>query len=286
MKPFNNIAIGIGISPSIKANIIEALRLCSLLGDKLFLIHVEDSQSQSRAAVEQVLEELQTEEVFTNAPYQVVYEQGDVSASIIKVCEDYKVDLLLAGALPREGLLRYYMGSVARQLVRKCSFSILLLTKPEEYPKRYSKIVVTGNQHPKTSDTIQKTLEIADALSARKLSIVDEVLPDKNTKRAADDQELERCNRWRDIIEKREAHRLHLTLSKIGLPQLELETKVVFGKPGYSIGHFTQSSKADLLVLNSPDTKLGFMDRVFTHDLEYILSELPSDLLIIHSHAE
>jgi nucleotide-binding universal stress UspA family protein len=278
-------AIGIGLSPSIEANITEAARLCALLGEKLFLIHVEALNSQSRSAVEDIVAKLANTKVLANINYEICFEQGDISESIIKVCEAQKVDLLLAGALPREGLLRYYMGSVARQLVRKSSFSILLLTNPRQFPKAYSKIVVTGNKHPKTPDTIEKTIQVAEALGARKLSIVDEVIPDKNTKRAADNKELERCNRWRDIIEQREAHRLNLTLAQLEQPNLEIKTKVVFGKPGYSIGHFTQSSRAELLVLNSPDTKLGFMDRVFTHDLEYILSELPSDLLIIHSHS-
>jgi len=279
-------AIGIGLSPSIKANITEAARLCSLLGEKLFLIHVEAPNSHSRQAVGELVAALAKTQVLAAIDYEISYEQGDISESIIKVCEDKKVDLLLAGALPREGLLRYYMGSVARQLVRKSSFSILLLTNPKQFPKAYSKIVVTGSKHPKTADTIKKTIAVAEALGSRRLRIVDEVIPDKNTKRAADNEELERCNRWRDIIEQREAHRLSLTLAPLKKANLEVKTKVIFGKPGYSIGHFTQTNRAELLVLNSPDTKLGFMDRVFTHDLEYILSELPSDLLIIHSQAK
>jgi nucleotide-binding universal stress UspA family protein len=279
-------AIGIGLSPSIKANITEAARLCQMLGDKLILIHVEKPNGATKRAVADIVGELADSSVLSNIKHELFYEQGDVSEQIIRVCEERNVELLLAGALPREGLLRYYMGSVARQLVRKSSFSILLLTNPKLFPKSYSKIVVTGNKHPKTPDTINKTIKIAEALNTRRLIIVDEVIPDKNTKRAADNAELERCNRWREIIEKREAHRLSLTLAKMEDSNLDIETKVVFGKPGYSIGHYTQSSRAELLVLNSPDTKLGFMDRVFTHDMEYILSELPSDLLIIHSHAK
>ena len=279
-------AIGIGLSPSLEANITEAARLCSILGEKLFLIHVESPNVHSRKTLEQVLSKLAKNSILSKVDYEISYETGDISESIIRVCQEKKVDLLLAGALPREGLLRYYMGSVARQLVPKSSFSILLLTNPRLFPKAYSKIVVTGNKHPKTSDTIKKTIEFAETIGSRKLTIIDEVVPDKKTKRAADNEELERCNRWRDIIEQREAHRLNLTLAELEEVNLEVETKVIFGKPGYSIGHYTQTSRAELLVLNSPDTKLGFMDRVFTHDLEYILSELPSDLLIIHSHAQ
>jgi hypothetical protein len=39
-------------------------------------------------------------------------------------------------------------------------------------------------------------------------------------------------------------------------------------------------SLADLLVMNAP-SKLTLWDRLFPHDLEYILSDLPTDVLIV-----
>ena len=37
------------------------------------------------------------------------------------------------------------------------------------------------------------------------------------------------------------------------------------------------------MVVNSPDTRLGFLDRIFKHDLEYMLADLPTDVLIVHN---
>ena len=62
----------------------------------------------------------------------------------------------------------------------------------------------------------------------------------------------------------------------------KISMKCVFGKEGYSIGHFAEIWGADLLVMNSPDKKLGFLDRFFPHDLEYVLSDMPCDLMIVH----
>jgi len=273
--------MGIGLSPSLIANVKEAARLCELLGDQITFVHVSDGKSDLRLAIEKQVEEIGE----LGVEHQFLWKEGDVASVILEVCEEQKADLLLAGALPREGLLRYYMGSIARQLVRKSNCSILLLTQPLLYPKAYRHIVVNGAPHPKTDYTIHKTLEVSEALAASMLHIVEEIPPNKKTRRAADDDEAARCSRWRHLIEEREQHRINLSLRDTDIPNLAIETKIIFGKPGYSIGHFTQTSGAELLVLNSPDTKLGFIDRVFTHDLEYILSELPSDLLIVHSSA-
>lgn len=273
--------MGIGLSPSLIANVKEAARLCELLGDEISFVHVSDGKSDLRKAIEKQVAEIGT----LSVPHQFLWKEGDVATVILEVCKEQNADLLLAGALPREGLLRYYMGSIARQLVRKSNCSILLLTQPLRFPKSYRHIVVNGADHPKTASTINKTLEVSEALNTNILNIVEEIAPSKNTSRAADDEEAARCNRWRHIIEEREQHRIKLSLKNKKVSNLSIETKIIFGKPGYSIGHYTQSSGAELLVLNSPDTKLGFMDRVFTHDLEYILSELPSDLLIVHSSA-
>ena len=59
-----------------------------------------------------------------------------------------------------------------------------------------------------------------------------------------------------------------------------MRTQSIFGKRGYSIGHFAQVARADLLIMNGPK-KSGFKDRLFPHDLEHILTELPTDVLII-----
>ena len=59
-------------------------------------------------------------------------------------------------------------------------------------------------------------------------------------------------------------------------------TQSIFGKRGYSIGHYAKVVRADLLVMNA-EKNLGFFDRLFTHDIEHILAELPTDVLIINN---
>jgi hypothetical protein len=246
----------------------------------LFLVHVGNESDTEKARLNQLVESLDHE----GLEVEVVWEEGDVVEAVLRTCEKHEVDLLIAGAQPKEGLLRYYMGSVARRLVRKTNCSILLMTHPNKLQSRCGKIVVNGIDHPKTSKTIHMAMEVANSLKSNELIVVEEVVPDKEMDNVEDDAHLQKAVEKKNKLVEKELHRLDAIIKKADKTNdLRVNAKVIFGKRGYTIGHFTQSSCADLLVMNSPDTKLGFLDRVFTHDLEYVLSELPSDLLIVHS---
>ena len=62
-----------------------------------------------------------------------------------------------------------------------------------------------------------------------------------------------------------------------------VSSRVIKGKAGHAIAEFARKSEADLLIVNSPDHHLSLMDRIFVHDLEYLLGNLPCNLLIVHS---
>lgn len=281
-KPFSNIATAIAFSPNMEANVHEGLRITKMLGNKLFLIHV-GSKSESEKEKDSLIKLVGSLEL-ERVEVEIVWQEGDVIDAILSACKTKNINLLIAGAQPREGILRYYMGSVARRLVRKTSCSILLMTHPNKMQSRCGKIVVNGIQHPKTRQTIQTAFDVANCINANELLVVEEVEPDKEMENVEDDAHLQKSNEKKNALIGKELKRLDEIIA--GFPKMDalsVSNKVIFGKRGYTIGHFTQSTGADLLVMNSPDTKLGFLDRVFTHDLEYVLSELPSDLLIVHS---
>ncbi len=279
-KVFKTIATAVTFSPNMEANIAESLRVRDMLGEKLLLIHVGDKENESE---EEIIAAMQRCGCSTD-DVELVWETGDPVTAILKVARERDVDLIVAGAQPREGLLRYYMGSVARRLVRKSNCSILLLTNPSQMNRHCGSIVVNGLNHPKTSATIQTALAVAERVKANKLVIVEEVEPSRIGTKVEDSESLQKASEAQERIELEEKRRIDKILGEAAIKtDIPIVQKCIFGKKGYSIGHFAETTCADLLVMNSPDTKLGFLDRVFTHDLEYILSELPSDLLIVHS---
>jgi len=192
--------------------------------------------------------------------------------------------LLIAGALQKENLVQYYKGSIARKLCRNANCSLLLLTHPEIESHHCNKIVVNGLDHPKTADTIRTSFYIANAFKSEQLTIVEEVNPSKISSRGDDDLSVVKASRERAHIARDEKNRLKEVINP--LPKhsnLKVKEACIFGKRGYTIGHYAEKNEVDLLVVNSPDTKLGIFDRVFTHDIEYILSDMPTNLLIVHT---
>lgn len=264
-----------------EANICESIRIRNMIGEKLLIIHVGTRDAESEDQLLAIIKRCGGDSGET----EIIWETGDPAAAILKVADEREVDLIVAGAQPREGLLRYYMGSIARRLVRKSHCSILLMTHPERVKRTCQRVVVNGLDHPKTPTTIQTAIEVAHHFEAGELTIVEEVDPSRIGTKIEDDKSLQRASETQKELEEQEKKRIAQILKGIeDTGEVRITQRCIFGKKGYTIGHFAETTGADLLVMNSPDTRLGFLDRVFTHDLEYILSELPSDLLIVHSH--
>ena len=144
-------------------------------------------------------------------------------------------------------------------------------------------IVVNGLKDPKTEQTIKTAFYVAKKLNSEKITIVEEIKQDQISVKVDDDKSLRRANIIRERIKLRENSRINEIISHI--PEKYTKNKTIklqpiFGKKGYSIGHYAQISRADLLVMNAP-SKMTFWDRLFPHDIEHILTELPTDVLIL-----
>jgi nucleotide-binding universal stress UspA family protein len=277
---FNIVATAVAFSPSAKANLFESSRIAKMLNASMILIHV----GYKTPTTEQKLNELISEVGIPNEMYTISWRSGDPTDAILNACTEENVDLLIAGALQKENLAQYYKGSIARKLSRKASCSLLLLTHPEIESRQCNNVMVNGLKHPKTADTIKMAVFMANLFKSNQLTVVEEVEPKKIKNRADDDISVVKASREKASIERIEKKRLQDILQDVPMDvNLKIKDKIIFGKPGYTIGHFAEKNSVDLLVLNSPDTKLGIFDRVFTHNLEYILSDLPTDLLIVHT---
>ncbi len=277
---FKTVATAVAFSPGAKANLFESVRIANMLNAQMVFIHV----GYKTPTTEQKLSEILSEVDIAPKNYQVVWKSGDPTQAILEACKEANVDLLIAGVMQNENLVQYFKGSISRRLCRKANCSLLLLTHPDIVSKSCDNIVVNGLEHPKTTDTIKTAIYIANAFNSHQLTVVEEVDPKKIKSRGNDDISVVKARRQKAHIERHEKHRLSQILKDVPKNEdLSIRDKCIFGKPGYTIGHYAEKNHVDLLILNSPDTKLGILDRVFTHNLEYILSDIPTDILIIHT---
>ncbi len=216
---------------------------------------------------------------------EIIWEEGNPVDVLYSVSKREKIDILILGAMQNEAMLRYYIGSVARKISRKPPCTILLVTHPSKNETGLSSVVVNGINHPKTGNSIETALSFANQFDVSDIVIVEEV-PKKQVKtKIDDDKSLIKAAEEKERVRSQEELRIQNIIEKIeNKGRAHIQTKCVFGKLGYSIGHFAEVKKTDLLIMNSPDKKLGFFDRFFPHDLEYILSDMPCDLMIVENN--
>lgn len=279
IKSFKHIGIGVAYSPNLKANLFEAARLSVFFGAKLFLIHVGDPSDEKTNMLSIILKSFKKDKL----DYEVVFKTGDPVDVILSISEEKKIDLLVLGAVRRERILKYYVGSIARKITRQAKCSILLLIKPSVDRVPCQHIVVNGLKDPKTEQTITSAFYVAKQLESEKITIVEEIGQDQIAIKVDDDKSLRRANIEKERIKLRENSRVNEIISHIPEEYTKNKTiklQPIFGKRGYSIGHYAKISRADLLIMNAP-SKMTFWDRLFPHDIEHILTELPTDVLIL-----
>lgn len=213
-------------------------------------------------------------------PLKTVWQGGEPVRVILKTIVEENIDLLILGALQKENLLKYYVGSIARKLTRKASCSILLLIKPSIERKTLKHMVVNGLKSKKTEETIKISILFAKRLLCKKMTIVEEISQSELQVKVDDDKSLRKSTIVKERLKNREDQRVKNILKDIDCEGISIKTQSIFGTRGYSIGHYAKIKRADLLVMNAP-MNIRLLDRIFPHDIEYILSELPTDVLIV-----
>ena len=171
LKPFKSIGIGVAYSPNLKANLFEAARLSVFFGAKLFLIHVGEASEEKIDMLSIILKSFEKD----NLDYEVIFKTGDPVDVILSISEEKKIDLLILGAVKREQIVKYYVGSIARKITRQSKCSVLLLIKPSIDRIPCQHIVVNGLKDPKTEQTIASAFYVANKLKSDKLTIVEEI---------------------------------------------------------------------------------------------------------------
>jgi nucleotide-binding universal stress UspA family protein len=283
-KSFKKLLFGFAFSPSLRANVFEVTRLASFLNASLVFVHVGKKTSEKEAQFNSIL---------NNCPgvpsdVELLWREGKPVNTLVSICKEINIDLLLIGALKREKMLKFYLGSIARELTRKAPCSVLLMINPSIERQACKHIVVNGFDSPQTKDTIEAAFEVGQALKSDKITLVEEVSESRVAVAVNDDRSLRKATLKKEKINREEKLRVVDIIKKIPSQKihgLNWATQSVFGRRGYSIGHYARVVRADLLVMNAQEEST-FLNRFFPKDLEHILAELPTDVLIIQSHRD
>lgn len=279
---FQNLLIGFAFSPNLKANVFEAMRIGSYLSGHLFFLHV----GEKTAAKEKIFQDILTECPSKPESIEILWEEGLPVDTIVAQCLKYDIDLLLLGAIQRENMVKFYLGSIARKITRQAPCSVLLLIKPsvERVPSKH--MVVNAFASPQTEDTIMAAFEFAQALGVSLITLVEEISRSQVAVNVNDDKSLRRATLRKEKLKRQEISRVNQILERVpeaNKKNKKIRSQSIFGKRGYSIGHYAKVARADLLVMNAKEERSSLLSRLFPKDLEHILSELPTDVLIVQN---
>jgi nucleotide-binding universal stress UspA family protein len=273
---FKKVAVAIAFSPYMEALIAETFRLKNLFDAEWLLIHVGEKNEERDHYLHDLLYKLGV----SRGEVDVFWEQGKPAKKIIQVCEEQQVDLLVTGALKQEGFLQYYLGSIARKIIRKAKCSVLTLIEPMVLPEPFERVVINGTQLDQTPYVIQRGIEWCKLDQTKHVYIVNEIkMFGLQMATAGEGGEQEISSTRRKLVAE-EMRYVEDILKTIDQGNLRVNIKITGGKWAVELAKFAIDIKADLLIVGDKGN-LGIFDRIFPHDLEDILSNLPCNLLII-----
>jgi carbamoylphosphate synthase small subunit len=159
---------------------------------------------------------------------------------------------------------------------------VLLLIKPSIERVACKHVVVSGFKTSTLPNTLFQAFYSAQCLGANKATVVEEIANKSVKVSIDDDRSLIRSLRKKRVLEAEEDRRVAELINQLPAAltdSISIQKQAIFGKRGYSIGHYAEVTRADLLVMDAP-VKTSLLSRIITRDIEFILSDLPSDLLI------
>lgn len=276
---FKKIALALAFSPYAESLLTEAVKLKSLFQAELTIIHISerDERESAKEKIDQLLHKI-------NAPLnkiQVLIQTGSPAQKILSACKKNRVDLLICGALQKEGLIRYYVGSVSRTILRKAPCSVFVALAATK-PTNFKKMVVDCNDENRIRKTLETAFYLGHINTASHIYLVRELRLYGLTM-AMEEYKEEEYGEVKKAHLDRSIREVEKMLEGVETYGLKATIKVTGGKPGFELARMIKTSGADLLVASAPSHRLGFINRVFPHHLEYLFADLPCDFLLVHS---
>ncbi len=276
------IGLAIAFSPTAERMLAEAAHLARQFSARLVLIHVGDNGDNAEGHINSLLEA----RGIATASVTIRWEHGNPAKAILRACEAEHVDLLVAGALKQENLLQYYLGTIARRIMRRAKCSVLLITQPSLSPSGFRNIVVNAEDTPQVSAALKMSIDLCKKESGAWVHVVRELKLYGLAMSSSDQSSEDEYESTRQQLVRGEIQKVEQLLMEIPHDNLKINIKIVAGKSGFELAQFAKRKEADLLIVGAPPRRFGLLDRVFTHDLEYVFADLPSNLLIVQERKE
>lgn len=273
-SPFKKAALAFTFSPSREKLLLQASRLVAMFGCEIIIYHVGEKSADK----EEQINTLCRKNDALKSP-GIRWLSGDPAKAIIRQGEKDGIDLLIMGALEKESAIKYLMGSVARDILRHSRFSVFCFTDPGV--ARFDKIVTAIDYVSQYERAARITGFIAVHDNPSETYFVKDVYIPALSSLAFDSGSSDEVEKIRSSYLADEEQKLSLFLKESNIRGFDYKIKALYGREAYETQRFTMETEADLLIFTLHEKKLTLLDRIFTHDAEFIFEDLPSNLLLL-----
>lgn len=277
---YKHLGVAVAFSPRLKAILSEVAYRGSELANKVTLIHVGPHSDENDALLRrEMLEAGIADDV------EVAWVSGAPDAAILRSVETLDLDLLMAGALEKERPFRYFLGSVARNLVREAECSLILLTDPHIEPQPFRRIVLVAEYTDQALAALTKTIRLAEQEGADKIFVIRVLSEYGAAMLLSSGVRQERARSYQRAGREQEESLLRDFVDAAGRSGVPIDARCIEGETGYIAARFAREQEADLLVIPSMKEYSHFLERVFPSDMEWVLREIPCNLWVVRSRA-
>ena len=270
--PYRTVAVASTFSPRFEQVLAEAKRIRDRLASQLHLIYVGKRDEETTRKFGSALRQLKLPGDST-----IYYQEGDPAAAILKAAKANDIDLIVAGALEKESVLRQFLGNVARRLVREATCSVMLFTKPESDPKRLCRIVFMAEYSDHGREALQKALRLAALEQCEKLFVIRVYTSFDEARAKVRKKSAKSSGRSTRTLEEEEIA-LEQFIDSAGETDVPIEARCIRGNTGYAVLDFVQSVEAMLLVV--PVDPQASTDGLPVH-MSWVTDVIPCNLWVI-----
>ncbi len=275
--PFKKLGLALTFSPTGLALLRETKRLKELFNSELVLFHVGPKDNESEVKLGKMIDDSGLAKQST----EIIWVQGNPANEILKVTKSANVDLLIAGALEKEPVLKYYLGSMARKIMREASSSVLILKSHSEVAVGFKKFCVSTDYSQDSESIIRLSYQFALMENANEFIIVRDIYTPGLSSAAMESGITSNADNVISIFQKEEEEKLIMFVRELNLKGILVIVKCLYGREGWAERDFVQNNNIDIFAVNGKTKRSYFFDRLFPNELEFSIKHLPSNLLIL-----
>ena len=270
--PYRTVAVASTFSPRFLQVLAEGKRIRDRLASTLHLIYAGKRDEETVLKFSSALRELDLP-----ADSTVYYHEGEPAVAILEAAKVNGIDLIVAGALEKEAVLRQFLGNVARRLVREATCSVMLFTKPEREPKPLGRIVLMAEYSDHGKTALHQALRLAALEQCEKLFVIRVYTTFDEARAKAREQSAPAGSQASRTLEEEEIE-LERFIDSAGPTDVPIEARCIRGNTGYAVLDFVQSVEAALLIVPVDPTTSS--DGLPTH-VAWVTDVIPCNLWVI-----